>query len=371
MNINRTINFGNFQIGGENPVFIIAEIGTSHDGDLKKAEELIIAASEAGVDCVKFQYVIAKEIIHPNTGKVLLPGGETPLYENFLKLERSIDFYSELKRIAEKNNLFFLCTPFGIESAQNLKRIGVEGFKIASPELNHYPLLQEVSDFPVIISTGVSTLGDLEKAISRTSKNTALLHCITSYPAPEEEYNLKVIPNMANIFGLPIGVSDHSKDPVLVPALTTALGGSVIEKHITLSQKGDGLDDPIAITIDELSLMCKKIRLFENKEYSEIILELSEVYGSNKIERTLGTGIKQLAPSEAANYKTTNRSIMAITDIKQGEPFTETNIALLRSEKVLTPGLSPEFFSIILNKKATRKVVTGSGIQWDCFLSNY
>ena len=135
MNSNKQpiINFGDRQLGGNNPVFIIAEIGTSHDGDLKKAEELITAASEAGVDCVKFQYVIADEIIHQNTGNVSLPGGDIPLYERFCALEKPMSFYSELKRITEDNNLIFLCTPFGIERAKNLQQIGVDGFKIASP----------------------------------------------------------------------------------------------------------------------------------------------------------------------------------------------------------------------------------------------
>lgn len=369
MNINnqKTISFGNYQIGGENPVFIIAEIGTSHDGDLKKAEELIIAASESGVDCIKFQYVIAKEIIHPNTGKVLLPGGEIPLYGRFQKLERYIEFYAELKRITEKNNLFFLCTPFGLESAQNLKKIGVEGFKIASPELNHFPLLQEVSDYPVILSTGVSTLGDIEKAISHTSKNTALLHCITSYPAPEEEYNLKVISNLSNIFGIPVGISDHSKDPLLVPVLTAALGGSIIEKHITLSKKGDGLDDPIAINPKELALMCNKVREAEKKEYQETVAELYGLFGKKRVDDTIGTGIKRLAPAEVNNYKTTNRSILAVDDIKQGEAFTEKNTALLRSEKELKPGLPPEFYPEVLKRKAIREIKSGSGITRDCF----
>lgn len=369
MNINnkKTFKFGNYRIGSNNPVFIIAEIGTSHNGDLIKAEELIIAAAESGVDCVKFQYVIAKEIIHPEAGKVFLPGGEIALYDRFLKLERSIEFYSELKRITEANNLFFLCTPFGLKSAINLKQLGVEGFKIASPELNHYPLLQEVSSLPVILSTGVSTLGDIERALEYPDRGAALLHCITSYPAPEEEYNLKVIPNMAEIFGIPVGVSDHSKDPVLVPSLTTVLGGSIIEKHITLSRKGDGLDDPIAITIDELSLMCDKVRLFEKKEYTEAMTELIDAFGKEKIEKTLGPGTKKLASSEASNYITTNRSVMAIKNIEQGELFTEKNTALLRSEKVLTPGLSPDFYYRILNRKATHDIKSGAGIIWDCF----
>jgi len=367
MNINnqKTISLGNHLIGGGNPVFIIAEIGTSHDGDLKKAEELIIAASEAGVDCVKFQYVIAKEIIHPKTGKVLLPGGEIPLYEKFLNLERPIEFYLKLKQITEKNNLYFLCTPFGIESAENLKKIGVESFKIASPELNHYPLLKKVKDYPVILSTGVSTLSDIEKSLSLVSNQVALLHCITSYPAPETEYNLKLIPAMSTIFGAPTGISDHSKDPLLVPMLATALGGSIIEKHITLSKNGEGLDDPIAINPEELTMMCSKVREIEKKEYSNSLEDLYDMFGKNRVEETIGTGRKHLAPAEIDNYRTTNRSIMAISDIKQGEKFTEKNTALLRSEKGLTPGLSPEFYPLFLKRNATRKIKSGDGIIWD------
>ncbi len=369
MNIdkNRIIQFGNTFIGKNHPVFIIGEIGTSHDGDLKKAEDLIMAACEAGVDCVKFQYVIAEEIIHPFTGNVSLPGGEIPLFDRFVKLERDPDFYLELKRITEQKNLVFLCTPFGVKSAANLKKIGVEGFKIASPELNHYPLLNTINDDPVILSTGVSTLGDIESAIARTSENTVLLHCITSYPAPEEEYNLNVIPLLSAIFGIPAGVSDHSVDPVLVPVVSTALGGSVIEKHITLSRKGDGLDDPIALTPDELKTMCSEVRAAEKRSQNETFKFLYDTYGRSRVDAITGSGIKKLAPSETGNYKTTNRSIMATADIKEGESFTEKNIALLRSEKQLSPGLEPDLYIQILKRSAVKHISSGTGITWDCF----
>ncbi len=195
----------------------------------------------------------------------------------------------------------------------------------------------------------------------------AILHCITAYPAPEEEYNLSLIPGLSKIFGIPVGISDHSKDPILVPVLSTALGGSIIEKHITLSKMGNGLDDPIAITPKELSKMCKEVRVTENRNYSETLSYLYDLYGRNKITKILGTGIKKLAASEAENYKTTNRSIMAISDIKKGEIFTTNNAALLRSEKFLTPGLSPDFFLQILKRKAIRNIKSGEGINWDCF----
>ena len=350
-----------------NSVFIIAGIGTSHNGDIKKAEDMITAAAEAGVDCVKFQYVIAREIVHPKTGKVLLPGGSITLYKRFLQLEQEPDFYAELKQITEKYNLGFLCTPFGLESAENLIKLGVDKFKIASPELNHYPLLEKVKDYPLILSTGVSTLGDIEKALSYVQKEAALLHCITSYPAPEEEYNLKVISSLRAIFGIPVGVSDHSKDPILVPVLSTAMGGSIIEKHFTLSRDDGGLDDPIAVNPNELSQLCKEVRKAEQKESEETIKYLNDIYGNQRIKAILGTGIKKLAPSEAANYRTTNRSVMAVADIKKGTIFTNNNIALLRSEKQLSPGLDPELFNKIINRKAIADIRSGTGITWDCF----
>ena len=347
-------------------VFIIAEIGTSHNGDIKKAEEMIAAAAESGVDCVKFQYVIAKEIVHPKTGKVSLPGGEIPLYKRFLQLQKDPDFYAELKQLTEKYNLSFLCTPFGLESAENLKNIGVDTFKIASPELNHYPLLEAVKDYSLILSTGVSTLGDIEKALSYTEKEAALLHCITSYPAPEEEYNLKVISSLAAIFGKKVGVSDHSRDPLLIPVLSTAMGGSIVEKHFTLSRNDNGLDDPIAVTPDELADMCREIRISEKSDPKEVITKLENIYGKQRINSILGTGIKKLAPSEINNYRTTNRSVMAIRDIEKGETFTNENTALLRSEKTLSPGLSPDFYSLILKRRSAHAIKSGSGIIWDC-----
>ena len=204
-------------------------------------------------------------------------------------------------------------------------------------------------------------------ALAYPVNGAAILHCITSYPAPEEEYNLSLIPGLSKIFGVPVGISDHSKDPILVPVLSTALGGAIIEKHITLSKIGNGLDDPIAITPSELSQMCIEVRATEKRSYNETILQLNNLYGKKMIDRTIGTGIKELARTEKANYRTTNRSIMATADIKKGEPFTAKNTALLRSEKFLTPGLSPYFFLQILKRTAIRNIQSGEGINWDCF----
>ena len=253
---------------------MIAEIGTSHNGDHAKGAELIAAAAEAGADCVKFQHVIAEEIIHPATGLVPLPGGAIPLYKRFQALQTSPAFLEGMMEEAEKHSVIFLCTPFGIQSARDLHRLGVKVLKVASPELNHLPLLAEMASYglPTILSTGVSRLGDIETAveyflprfnipsgrrqadrtISKSDENLALLHCVTAYPAPEEDYNLMLLPLLSGIFGCAVGVSDHSLDPILVPSLSVALGGSIIEKHICLSRSDDGLDDPIALPPTEI-----------------------------------------------------------------------------------------------------------------------
>lgn len=348
-------------------VFIIAEAGTSHNADILKAFDLIHAARDAGADCVKFQYVIADEIIHPKTGNVSLPGGSISLYKRFEELEQKPDFYEKLKYESEKSRLTFLCTPFGIRSAENLKKMQVSAIKIASPELNYYPLLDCVNDFPLILSTGVSTLGDIDRSLDHCPEETAILHCITAYPAPEIQYNVKVIPNLQKVFNKPVGISDHSLNPLLVPSLAASMKIYALEKHITLSNNDSGLDDPIALNPKDFSQMCSAVREAEKSGYNETLEKMIYMFGAEKVFATLGDGKKKLAPVEKPSYKTTNRSIMAIKYIPKGTAFTKDNIALLRSEKSLSPGLTPEYFDIILHKKAARNILNGSGITEDCF----
>ena len=374
------MKIGNKIIKNHNPCFIIAEIGTAHMGSADKAFELIDAAKEAGADCAKFQIVFADEIIHPKTGKVKLPGGDTDLYKSFRSLERGKDFYKELKIHAEKSGLVFLCTPFGIKSARILKSLNVDAIKIASPELNHFPLLKEVSRYncPLILSTGVSKLKDIENAlavVSNNCNNTAILHCITSYPAPEQEFNLKVISSLAEILGVPVGISDHSADPYLVPVIGAGLGACIIEKHLTLSNNNKGLDDPYALREDKFKEMVKQIRKIEafkaelikidNTNYQQNIIEkLKSQFDTAKVEGIIGTGIKKLAESEKDNYETTRRSLKAMVKINKRELITKDNISILRSEQNLTPGMSPKFFDIIFNKRAKKTIQEGEGISW-------
>jgi len=369
---------------GPGAALVIAEIGTGHGGDLAKARDLIAASAGAGADFAKFQCVIADEIVHPATGVVPLPGGDVRIYDRFKALEEDEDFYLALKEECEARGLAFLCTPFGLRSASLLKRIGSRVLKVASPELNHLPLLEEIASYglPIIVSSGVSTLSDIERALARLRavgpassqgalpkgaavSGIALLHCVTAYPAPEGDYNLRLLSALSSVFGLPVGVSDHSLDPVLVPALSIAAGGVIVEKHICLSRRDPGLDDPIALPPDAFAEMTQAVRRAQARSPSETIAELEDRYGPDKVVAVLGDGVKRLAPSEERNYLRTNRSIHATREIRAGEALSEECLALLRTEKVLKPGLAPELLPAVLGRRARRDIPSGQGLEWE------
>lgn len=382
--------------------FIIAEIGTAHSGNIHKAFELIDAAKSAECDCVKFQWVYADEILHPDTGFVSLPNGKTRLYDTFKSLEVDSDFFKKCLEYTHECGMLFCCSPFGTKSLEELAAINPDAIKIASPEVNHIPLLEACAKYygkiPVILSSGVSKLGDLEKAISiiRSGNNgtseikssqlpsLTLLHCITSYPAPEEEYNVKCVKTLSDIFGIPTGISDHSLDPILVPCLSTAMGGIVIEKHITLSKSDSGLDDPVALEPAQFAAMVHSVHqthaimekakknfddssCFE-KGIAEVIRQLSASYDEERIRMVLGNGIKKLAQSEIQNYGRTNRSLHYLRNMKKGDTVNTEDIGILRTEKILTPGISPDFLHTIEGAKLTKDVTGGEGILIEHFI---
>ncbi|MCR5605458.1 MAG: N-acetylneuraminate synthase family protein [Treponema sp.] len=370
---------------------IIAEIGTAHGGSIDKAKELIKAAYDAGVDAVKFQWVYADEILHPDTGFVLLPGGQTRLYDRFKKLEVEKDFFVKAQDYAHSLGVKFVCSPFGVRSLKELLSINPDVVKVASPELNHYPMLREIKEAianglktPILISSGVSKLSDIEKALEcldfspekENSSQFTLLHCITSYPAPESEYNLRLVQTLHDIFGIQTGISDHSLDPVLVPVLTTALGGITIEKHITLSKKTDGLDDPVALEPEQFANLVYSVHQTQAvlKRYGKeeglkiTIKQMEELFGKEKVSSVLGNGIKHLAKSESANYGRTNRSIHFMHDMKKGEKIEAKDLSILRTEKILSPGISPEYIDDVTGAILSQDIKAGSGLQWENLL---
>lgn len=352
--------------------YLIAEAGTGHGGDLKRGLELVAAAVESGADCVKFQHVYADEIIHPRTGLVPLPGGDTPLYEVFRSLETGPEFLARLQERTEALGADFLCSPFGLRSLRELTALGMKRIKIASPELNHLRLLTEAAaaGLECILSTGVSRLGDIEEALTVLGEGRhMLMHCITSYPAPPEEYNLRLLPLFARLFGLPVGISDHSLDPELVPLCGMLLGCSAVEKHFTLDRSAGGLDDPVALDPAGFSRLSRALSGAAGASEEELRRSLYDEYGEKRIEQVLGDGRKRLAGSEAANYGRTNRSIHALSRIEAGEKLTEMNLAILRTEKLLTPGLHPRYMPHILGRRTRLEIEAGEGIRWDDILS--
>ena len=371
-NERKSIMIGGIQHNSENPL-VIAELGTSHNADIVKAREMICGAGEAGAGCIKTQMVYADEILHPNTGFVPLPGGNIRLYDRFKELEAPPEFYREIKEFTESKGLLFLCTPFGLKSARILKEMRPKAAKIASPELNFTSLLEETAvwDIPVLLSTGVSRLSDIEAAVDIFRKigggnpRICLLHCVTSYPAPETDYNLRLLQNLSAVFGVPAGVSDHSGDPCLVPALSVSMGAAVIEKHFCLSRNDPGLDDPIALPPDGFSKMVKAVRHAAQEGPEKTIRRFAEERGAALIERILGSGIKELAPSEKANYRRTNRSLHALREINKGEILGKDDYAVLRTEKILRPGLEPHWEKNIEGRTARNFIPAGEGIRFE------
>jgi len=413
-NNNFLLTVGKSIYNSKNPL-IIAELGTSHNGDIKKAKRLIDAALDSGAGCIKVQMVYADEILHPNTGEVPLPGGKIRLYDQFKSLEMPAEFYAEIKEYAESKGILFLCTPFGLKSARILREIQPKLVKIASPELNFTGLLEEIAGWglPVLLSSGVSRLSDIENAVDifkkdisqrrrdaesvekeefnsslrplrlrdlsenlssdvflqtpnmREETSICLLHCVTSYPAPETDYNLRVLPSLASIFGVSVGVSDHSANAEIVPSLAVAMGAVAIEKHFCLSKTDGGLDDPIALPPDEFSKMAHAVRRAAENGAQETIAYYSREFSEDYIDQILGNGVKELAPSEKANYRLTNRSIHALRDIKAGEILKEGDYAVLRTEKLLRPGLEPCWEKFIKGRTARNFIPAGEGIRFE------
>jgi sialic acid synthase SpsE len=326
--------------------------------------------------------VYADEILHPNTGEVALPGGSIRLYDTFNRLEVSPAFYAEMKNYVESRGLLFLCTPFGPRSARELWEMGPKAMKIASPELNYSALLKQVASYnaPAFLSSGVSTLGDIEAALSIfPPEKVCLLHCVTAYPAPERDYNLRLLPSLSAVFGVPLGLSDHSLDPELVPALAIAMGAVAIEKHFCLSRNDPGLDDPIALPPADFAAMVRAVGRVASLRGAAppgqaaslgpeaAIEDLRRERGEELVNAVLGDGVKRLAPSERANYERTNRSLHALRDIAAGEIIAADAVGVLRTEKILRPGLPPSWAEQVIGRRARAFIAAGEGIRFeDC-----
>ncbi|MGA2910172.1 MAG: N-acetylneuraminate synthase family protein [Candidatus Microgenomates bacterium] len=358
------LRIGNKNISQNSSSFIVAEAGSNHDGNFNQALKLVDIAAEAGADAIKFQIFRADKLYPKNSGKIRLNNKTLDLYGFLKKHEVDYDWIPKLKKYCEERKIIFLATPFDERSSDILEKYGALAYKIASPELNHIPLLKHIAkkNKPIIMSDGLSTISDIDLAIETIKKQNnfkiAVLHCLSAYPAPAEEYNLNFIQTLIKVFGVIAGVSDHTTDPVLIPTLAVCNGARIVEKHFTISKNLKGADHFYALEPNELMLMIKKIReveKFSQKQKKEFLSKHPKIMGSYE---------KIIAKCEKEIYPGDKRSIFAIKKIRFGERFTIRNIRVLRAERFLHPGIHPQFFEIILGKVCQSDISAFRGVEW-------
>jgi len=321
-------------------VFIIAEAGVNHNGSIEVAKQLIDVAVSSGADAVKFQTFKTENLVCKNTEKAPYQKETTNSKESqfdmIKKLELNVSVHNELIQYCNSKNIIFLSTPFDLDSIDLLSNLGLEIFKIPSGEITNLPYLRKIGslDKKVILSTGMSDIGEIEDALdililSGTKKeNITILHANTMYPTPMEDVNLKAMNTIGRTFDCKYGYSDHTLG-IEVDIAAVALGASCIEKHFTLDKKMDGPDHKASLEPNELVNMVKGIR---------------------NIEKALGSNIKKPSPSEMINMRVVRKSIVASRNIPKGEIFSEKNITIKRPGN----GINPMRWDETIGSKSTK-----------------
>ncbi len=319
-------------------VFIIAEAGDNHNGNIELAYRLVDVAKEAGADCVKFQTFITEEVVSVYAEKAEYQKQNTDSndnqYEMIKKLELSFEDFKKIKKYCDDKEILFLSTAFDIPSIEFLEELDMPIWKIPSGEITNLPYLIRIAKThkDIILSTGMADMDEIKEAVDVLKKNGAgeitILHCTTEYPAPFDEINLNAMDEIRNEFKCNVGYSDHTLG-TLVPVAAVAKGAKVIEKHFTLDKDMEGPDHKASLEPAELKEMIGSIRT---------------------IELVLGDGEKKPSDTEIKNKEIARKSIVARVDIRKGDIFTEKNLAAKRPGN----GISPMKWYDILGKKAAR-----------------
>ena len=336
----KAIRLGRKMIGDEYPCFVIAEAGVNHNGDTKLAKRLVEVAVEAGTDAIKFQTFRAERLVTPDAPKATYQLETTDnsesQFEMLRHLELSNEAHRELMAYCREQGILFLSTPFDEESADLLAVLAVPAFKIPSGEVTNLPFLRHVALYnrPMIISTGMSTLEEVEAAVRTVqevnSQGLVLLHCVSSYPADPADANLRAMKTMENVFNVPVGYSDHTPG-IEVALAAVALGACVIEKPFTLNRALPGPDHRASLEPDELVRLVRGIRV---------------------VESSLGHGRKEPAACEANTTAVARKSIVAARDIPAGTPLTEN----LMDVKRPGTGLPPSMLGQLIGRVAARDI---------------
>ena len=343
------VSIRNRTIGQGQRCFIIAEAGVNHNGDMGLAKKLIGAAHAAGADAIKFQTFVTENLVTESAEKAFYQIENDPdtssQFEMLRKLELSEQDFLELSGYAEKKGILFLSTAFDNTSIDILSRIGVPAFKIPSGEITNIPYLKEIGlrHKPVIMSTGMTTIGEIGEALSCLRDNGCddiiLLHCTTSYPAPLSSVNLRAIATLREQFGIPVGYSDHTEG-IIIPIAAAAMGACVIEKHLTLDRNLPGTDHMASLEPGDFTRMVSAVR---------------------EVELALGTGDKQPQECELDNRRIARKSIVAALNIPAGSQLTRVMLAIKRPGT----GIEPKHLESVIGKKTQSTIKKDSVILWE------
>lgn len=337
---------GDRLINNDQPPFIIAEVGINHEGELKKALQLVDAAVVAGADCVKFQSHITEAEMIPTDMK---PGkiSEERLWDIIKRCELTEDEERVIKQYCEEKGIMYLCTPFSREAADRLETMDVVGFKIGSGECNNIPLIKHIArkKKPIILSTGMNDMQSLRVSVETIREfgcSLMLMHCTSEYPTPYDHIRLGAIQQLRDAFGLPVGISDHSMG-IYTALGAVALGASAVEKHFTISRSWPGPDCPISIEPDELAELVK---------------------GSKAVWLARG-GSKTILPTEKPVIDFAYACVVSIKDIDAGEVLSLENVWVKR------PGNGPikaKDINNVLGRIARRHIPANAQIAPEDFV---
>jgi N,N'-diacetyllegionaminate synthase len=342
------MNYAELLKRADERLFIIAEAGVNHNGNIDTALRLVDAAINAGCDAIKFQTWITEKVysvarsIKPEYQARTTDASESE-FDTIKNLELSFSDFGAIKKYCEEKGILFFSTPDEIESAKFLFRLGVGLMKTGSQEVTNVPFLRQVSalGIPVIFSTGACTMSELAEgveAISSSTKDVIILHCVSSYPAPIDQMNLSVIPALHAAFGFPVGLSDHTIDS-FVACAALSFGARIFEKHITLDKNMSGPDHQASLDPSEM------------REYCEIL---------RSVHRSIGDGVKRIMPCEIDTRNAFRRFVVAANDIKAG---TVLSIANLEFKKVVD-GIAPKYMDTLLGRKTLCDIAADTPIRW-------
>ena len=349
MSIESYIGINGRKVGSAYPAYIIAELSANHRQHYEEAVQLIHAAKESGADAVKLQTYTPDTItIRSDRPEFMASSGSLwegrTLYELYNEAYTPWEWQPKLKILADELGITLFSTPFDKTAVDLLESMGVPAYKIASLEIVDIPLIEYIAGKgkPMLISTGASTLNEIQEAFKAAQKagasQIALLKCTSTYPAPPEEINLRTIGHMAEAFGVPVGLSDHTLG-IAVPIAAVALGACIIEKHFTLSRNTPSVDSAFSLEPDEFKAMVSAIRTAE-KAVGEVRYEAS--------------------PQEAAS-RMFRRSLFIVKDVKQGEAFTAENVRSIRPGC----GIHPRHLKDVLGHRAKQDLQLGTPLSWE------